>query len=111
MNGSAPPPSTAKCSAKTAAGSRCKRTATHDGRCRQHAIAAGIVAPPRRDAAPRPDEECGCTAPRLSATTEAGTTAAEPCKSLTPSSALYVAVCLDCGGTYSKPWRRVRSET
>lgn len=109
MNPSGPPTSSEKCSAETAAGGRCKRKAVCGDLCRQHAIAAGTLPPPRRDAAPHPSKTCGCATPRLLATTEAGTTAAEPCDSITPSSALYVATCLDCGGTYHKPWRRIRS--
>lgn len=98
-----------KCSNKTATGRPCKRTATDEGLCRQHAVKAGVVAQPVRDAKPTPDVDCGCDSPRLWVDTGVGGADAEPCEELTPSSALFLASCLDCGGTYRKPWRRVGS--
>ena len=98
----------AKCTATTASGNRCRRAATHDDQCRQHAISSGVVAGPVRQAPRQPAVTCECAEPRLTVTTDVGVFDAEPCGELTPSSALYTAACSHCGGTYRKTWRRVR---
>lgn len=102
------PPDTPKCTEATASGARCKRSAHTADRCKQHAVAAGLLAAPVRDMPHRPGARCGCETPRLTVSTDAGTFDAEPCDALTPLCALYVAACLNCGGTYPGPWRRVR---
>ncbi|MEW2417466.1 hypothetical protein AB0953_27585 [Streptomyces sp. NPDC046866] len=91
---------------------RARRRVPVDGWKTQHTEAA----PARRPATkPRPPSRavgtaglCACPQPHLTAVISGHTYLAEPCEHITPAAAIYTASCGTCGGTYDKPWRRIR---
>ncbi|GHH68070.1 hypothetical protein FHS35_009240 [Streptomyces umbrinus] len=63
---------------------------------------------------PAPDTPlCRCVPPwpALTAVIEGTAYPAEPTGAHTPASALYLAHCTVCGAPYTRPWRRLTSDT
>lgn len=94
---------------------RRRRTVPIDGWRMEHlseattgrAAPAVVPAPRQPSAGSRPRSvRCSCTAPELTAVVMGQLHLAEPAEQLTPVSALYIAFCRACGGSYTKPWRR-----